>query len=100
MNVRYLPRALKDIDQIYKRIAIDNTLAADQVEQMIRSTIRTLAREPGIGVTTGRHNIRRHPMTQYDYAIFYRINLHHDTLDVLRIVHGRQIRDLKRVPRF
>ena len=43
-------------------------------------------------------NARRWPMPDFHYTIFYRISVQ-DYIDVLRVVDGRRIRDLKLVPR-
>jgi hypothetical protein len=38
-------------------------------------------------------------MPDYDYAIFYRIVWDEDVIEVVRVVDGRRVRNLKRVPR-
>jgi hypothetical protein len=38
-------------------------------------------------------------MPEYAYAIFYRIDWDADAVDVLPVVDGRRVRNLKRVPR-
>ena len=99
MNVRYWPRAHKDIDAIYEWIARDNARAAQRMEDAIRLTVQLISSQPKMGVSTGHANVRRHPMSKLHYAIFYRIDWPANTLDVLRVVHGKQIRDLKRIPK-
>jgi hypothetical protein len=37
-------------------------------------------------------------MTEDDYTIFYLIDWPHETVNVLRIVDGRYVRNLRRVP--
>lgn len=99
MNVRYWPQALKDIDAIYQWIARDNKSAARRMEDAIRLTIQLISTQPKMGVSTSYANVRRHPMSKSHYAIFYRIDWHANTVDVLRIAHGKQIRDLRRIPK-
>lgn len=43
--------------------------------------------------------MRRWSMTDIGYTIFYNIDSHGGTIDVLRIMDARRVRDLKRVPR-
>src|SRR3989344_5764957 len=99
MTVRYSPRSRKDIDAIYKWIARDSESVARRVEDAIRLTVQLIGSQPKMGVSTSRANIRRHPMPKLHYAIFYRIDWRTNILDVLRVVHGKQIQDLKRIPK-
>ncbi len=98
MKVRYISRAQDDVDEIYESIAENNPDRAQRVEHAIRAAAELLGRKPGIGVATGHEDARRWPMPEYAYAIFYRIDWEADAIDVLRIIDGRRVRDLKRVP--
>ena len=91
MKVRYIPRA--------QGIAANNPNRAQRVEHAVRTAAELLGRKPGLGVATGHEVARRWPMPEYAYAIFYRIEWDADTIDVLRVVEGRRVRNLKRVPR-
>lgn len=99
MIVRYRDRAKEDIANIHDRIARENKLAAQRVEDAIRDDAELIGVTPELGVATGYQDTRRWPMPQFDYAIFYRIDWEADCIDVLRIIHGKQVRNLKRVPR-
>jgi toxin ParE1/3/4 len=99
MNVRYIPRAQDDVDEIYESIAATNPDRARRVEHAIRAAAELLGRKPGLGVATGHEDARRWPMPEYAYAIFYRIDWEGEAIDVLRIMDARRVRDLKRVPR-
>ena len=99
MKERYIPRAQDDVDKIYESIAANNLNRAQRVEHAIRSAVDLLGRKPGLGVATGHEDARRWPMPEYAYAIFYRIDWDADAVDVLRVVDGRRVRNLKRVPR-
>jgi hypothetical protein len=57
-----------------------------------------LGRHPEFGATTDHNDARRWPMTEYDYTIFHLIDWQDQALDVLRVVDGRCVRNLKRVP--
>ena len=99
MRVRFRSRAQADIDGIYESIAERNTDRAQRVEDAIRGAAELLSREPELGVATGHSDARRWPIPKYDYAVFYRIDWDEDFIDVLRVVNGRRVRNLKRVPR-
>ena len=99
MKVRYIPRAQDDAAEIYERVAANNPNRAQRVEHAIRAAAELLGRKPGLGVAAGHEDARRWPMPEYAYAIFYRIDWDEDTVDVLRVIDGRRVRNLKRVPR-
>ena len=84
MMVRYRSRAQEDVADIYDRIARDSAPAAQRVEDTIRRAVGMLAIEPELGVDIGHQQMRRWPMTEYKYTIFYRVD---------------PMRNLKRVPR-
>jgi plasmid stabilization system protein ParE len=100
MIVRYRSRAQEDIETIYRGIAEDNPGRAQRVEDGIRAHAEMLGREPELGVAMGHKDARRWPMPKLGYAIFYRIDWDAEVLEVLRIIAGKQIRDLKRVPQW
>lgn len=97
--VRYRTRAQEDINTIYTWIARDNEQAAQRVEDAIRAAGALLGERPELGVATGHRGTRRWPMPQFDYTIFYLIDWQEDAIDVLRVVDGKRVHDLKRVPR-
>ena len=97
--VRYRSRARDDIDDIYIGIAQDSSERAERTEQAIRLAGELLGRQPELGVALGHRNVRRWPMTDFRYTIFYVIDWDAEVIDVLRVIDGRRVRDLKRVPR-
>ena len=99
MIVRYRRRSQEDIENIFDRIAKDNPHAAVRVEDAIRAAGELLAMRPQLGVATGHKDARRWPMPEYDYAIFYRTDWDAACIEVLRVIDGRRVRNLKRVPR-
>ena len=98
MRVRYIPRAREDIQKIYDWIAKDSPLSARKVENIIHVTGKLLARQPELGVATNSRSVRRLPISKLGYAIFYRIDWEENYVTVLRIVHGKQVQDLRRIP--
>ena len=98
MKVRYTPAARADIDAIYRRIVIQNSTAAQQVEDKIRATADALADFPGVGAATNLEDVRRLPLVRYPYTMFYRIIIDDDAIDILRVVHAASIRNLDQLP--
>ena len=99
MKVRYRDRARNDIDAMYARIERDNPEFAQRVENAIKIAGELLAERPELGVATGNEDARRWPMPDQHVTIFYRINWQSDEVDILRVIDGKQVRNLKRVPR-
>jgi plasmid stabilization system protein ParE len=99
MMVRYRSRAQEDVADIYNRIARESAAAAQRVENTIRLAVGMLAIEPELGVDIGHKEMRRWPMTEYKYTIFYRVEWDKEYIDVVRVVESSRVRNLKRVPR-
>lgn len=99
MIVRYRRRAQDDISGIYERISKHSKQSAYRVLAAIKLAGKILARQPQIGVLVGHREARRWPMPHYDYAIFYVVDWENESVDVLRVMDGKRIRSLKRVPR-
>jgi plasmid stabilization system protein ParE len=99
MRVRFRAKALDDIASIYLfRSSAHGAEVAAHVEAAILATTELLGRHPELGIKTDhKARVRRWPMTQYDYAIFYRIG--EEGLDILRVLDGNVVRDLHHVPR-
>ena len=99
MKLRYRATVLEDMRAIYDWRSRQSPEVAERVEAAIFATVEWLAARPTLGTKTDEAHVRRWPMTDLRYAIFYRIDRDADTLDVLRIVDGRRLRDLSRLPR-
>ena len=99
MKVHFRAKALDDIQSIHRFRSREHSIeVAAAVEAAIFDTTKMLGRHPEFGATTDHNDVRRWPMTEYDYAIFYLIDWQDQALDVLRVVDGRYVRNLKRVP--
>jgi len=55
--------------------------------------LHMLGKHPQFGTKTDHANMRRRPMTEYQYAIFYLIDWQEDAIDVVRAVDGGLVRD-------
>ena len=98
MRVRFRATALDDVASIYLfRSTEHSPTVAMNVESAIFATTELLARHPELGIETDhKAGVRRWPMTQYDYASFYRISK--ESLDILRVLDSKVVRDRHRVP--
>jgi toxin ParE1/3/4 len=99
MKVRFTPQAREDIGTVYSTIARSNPNAAQCVENLIRSKIDRIALFPQTGSRTRVANVRRLPLVKWPYTIFYRIVTAEDAIDVLRVVHGAKVKNLRTVPK-
>jgi plasmid stabilization system protein ParE len=99
MNVNYRARALEDARAIYQWRARQSTDVAEKVEAAIFAAADWLGEHPKFGSKTDEANVRRWPMTDFRYTMFYVIDREAKAIEVLRIIDARQVRDLKRVPR-
>jgi plasmid stabilization system protein ParE len=97
MSARYRARALEDIDAIYEWRARQSPEFANRVEAAIFAAGDWLNDHPMLGSKTDEAQVRRWPMTDFRYTIFYRIE--QEVIDVLRIMDAGRVRNLKRVPR-
>ena len=99
MNLTYRARALDDVEAIYQWRARQSTDVAKKVEAAIFAAAEWLGEHPKFGSKTDEANVRRWPMTDFRYTIFYVIDREAKAIDVLRIMDARRVRDLKRVPK-
>lgn len=98
MKVGYRAQALEDIAGIYDRLATHSREIAEKVEAAVLAATELLGERPMLGVMTDYANVRRWPMPDFRYTIFYRISTR-EYIDVLRVIDARRVRNLKRVPR-
>ncbi len=98
MRLVYAPRALQDIDDILTFISARSLQGAHTVSVAIEHTINLCATNPYIGAKTDVPNVYRHPLARYRYTIFYRVDADRDLVEIVRVVHGAQVRDVRQVP--
>jgi addiction module RelE/StbE family toxin len=73
MRVRYAPRAIEDMRDIFEYISEDNPFAASRVIDRIESVVAELGDIPGMGSRTDKPGIQRFPVRGTPYLIFYEI---------------------------
>ncbi|MEO1609928.1 MAG: type II toxin-antitoxin system RelE/ParE family toxin, partial [Pseudomonadota bacterium] len=64
----------------------------------IEYTASLSAENPYIGAKINRPNAYRYPLTRYDYTIFYRVRPRFQVVEILRVVHGKQVRNVTKIP--
>ena len=99
MNVRYRTAALEDIEAIYQWVARHSTRVAAEVEAAILTAVEWLGEHPEFGALTDEASVRRWPMREYGYTIFYLVERAADRIDILRVMDGRRVRNVRRVSR-
>lgn len=99
MRVRLTPAALEDIAGIHQSLIAYGEGLAARVEDAVFDALDVFKRFPQFGVATDESGVHRWPMGEFRHTIFYRISWERGVIEVLRIIDGKRIRDLKRVPR-
>src|SRR5437879_1568604 len=94
MKVRFRAKALDDIASIFLfRSRRHRPEVAARVEGAIFATTKLLGRHPELGTRTDyKAEVRRWPMAEYDYTVFYLIDK--GSLDVLRVLDGKLLENL------
>lgn len=98
MNLVYAPRALRDIDEILTYIQSRSISGAHSVSVAIERTIQALVLNPYVGAKTSEVNLYRYPLTRYRYTIFYRVDQVRDVLEIVRVILGARVRNLRTIP--
>ncbi len=90
--VSFRPKALQDIRDIVRYIAVDNSRASHTFEAELEYTVSLLVGVPEMGALRSFGNsalagIRLWPIKGFEkYLLVYRVS--RETLDVIRVVHG------------
>jgi plasmid stabilization system protein ParE len=85
------------VAEIYNWRARQSTEIADRIEAAIFAAADWLSDHSKFGAVTDEAGVRRWPMTDVKYTIFYVINGEATSIDILRVLSGRQVKNLKRV---
>jgi len=86
VRVRWLRRALRNLDQEADYIARDDPQAAARVVERIAATVDLLATQPALGRTGRVPGTRELIVTGTPYIVPYRVR--DDTVEILRVFHG------------
>jgi plasmid stabilization system protein ParE len=97
MKVVYSSQALRDVDDILAYIHKRSPSGAHNVSLAIERAIEVCALSPRSGSRTDESDVYRRPLAKYRYTVFYRL-LAADEIEIVRVVHGARIRNLRRLP--
>jgi hypothetical protein len=99
MKARLTPAAFDDLQGAYQRGAQYSESFAERLERSLFEQLDLFELFAELGAPTEEEDVRRWPMGDFRYTIFYRINWQAERLDVLRIIDSSLLRNPKRVPR-
>jgi toxin ParE1/3/4 len=86
-------RARADLDDIWRRVALDNPAAADRLIDRIVARCQGLADHPQLGPARPEIAPEARALVIGDYLALYRLD--GADAEIVRVVHGaRQLRDL------
>jgi plasmid stabilization system protein ParE len=98
MKIVYSRRALRDIDEILAYIRKRSPRGAHKVSRAIEHKIHICALNPRGSPETDESDVYRCPLGKYRYTIFYRALASAEGIEVVRVVHGGRVRNLRKVP--
>ena len=90
MRVRWLRRALRNLDEEADYIARDDPQAAAQVVERIAASVDLLASQPALGRPGRVPGIRELIVTGTPYIVPYRVR--DDTVEILRVIRSSTTR--------
>ena len=86
MRVRWLRRALKNLDEEAEYIARDNPQAATRIVERIATSVGQLATHPASGRPGRVPGTRELVVSGTPYIVPYRV--HGETVEILRVFHA------------
>jgi plasmid stabilization system protein ParE len=98
LTVVFAERAKRDIASIFKSIVHHNPVAAQRVEDAIRSTCLGLSLFPFASAETNERNVRRIPIVRYPYTVFFRITGQQSLVEIVRVIHASRVKLLRTLP--
>lgn len=86
MGIKWVKKALKNLEQAYKFIAIDNPDAAVEVVIKIQAATEKLEAFPALGKTGRVEGTRELVIVNTPYLLVYRVK--GKTVEILRVLHS------------
>ena len=86
MRIRRLPRAIRDVDEIWQWIAAEDLGAAERWTARIVEATERLTDFPESGAPRPELGGRARSIVVGRYLVLYRVGP--DSVDILRVVHG------------
>lgn len=85
MRIRWLRKALRDLDDEAAHIATDDETAARLVVKRVLDAVSSLTEQPGLGRPGRVPNIRELIVAKTRYIVPYRVR--GETVEILRVFH-------------
>lgn len=89
-RIRYLPTAVRQLDEIFTYIDARNQPAARRVAVAIRRSIERIADFPYSSRPSEVPGVRELPIVRYPYIVFYAVDDDAREVHVLRVRHTSQ----------
>lgn len=86
MRIRRLPRAIRDVDEIWQWIAAEDEVAADNWAARITKATDRLVDFPASGAPRPELGADARSIVVGRYVVLYRVGP--ESVDILRVVHG------------
>jgi toxin ParE1/3/4 len=86
VRIRWLRRALRNLDEEAEYIARDNPLAATRIVERIATSVERLASYPASGRPGRVPGTRELVVSGTPYIVPYRV--HRETVEILRVFHA------------
>lgn len=90
MELRWSPRAIRDLQQIRLYISEHDPKAALKVAKTIKHTVHLLLEYPQLGVETSVEDVYEKQVPNLPFLIPYRIK--EDVIEILAVFNTRQIK--------
>ena len=87
MQIRWLKKALKNLDDEAEYIAKDDPVAARMVVRRIQDAVNLLSDNPALGHPGRIHNTRELIAPNTHYVIPYRVSIELKRIEILRVFY-------------
>ncbi|WP_375382703.1 type II toxin-antitoxin system RelE/ParE family toxin [uncultured Sphingomonas sp.] len=86
MRIRRLPRAIRDVDDIWLHIAADDPAAATRLVERLATGVARLSDFPESGPARPEIGTGARSLVVGGYLVLYRVN--GECVDIVRVIHG------------
>lgn len=91
MQVKWLSKALKNLDDEAEYIAQEDPAAAQLIVQRIVNTVNLLSDSPALGHPGRIHGTRELVVPDTRYIVPYRVSPRLECIEILRIFHSSRV---------
>ena len=95
MRVRWLLRARRELRAQREYVALEQPQAATRIVRSVLAAVERLADYPYFGRAAPwdeSQRLRELPVPQTPFVVVYAVDVSHDTVIILRVLHGAQRR--------